>query len=131
MNPIYFPRIVLKTTNSRRLVLPHCFYKEKYVEVLVSSDRNEISEWIREYIFENKYHTQKVVGFDAEWGQGSFSFQKDPISIVQLGIHDKALLVQMSRQSGLPNEFYDLFSSRDILKVGNGILDDLYKLKAE
>ncbi len=70
----------------------------------------------------------KVLGFDTETKPAFKKGEKNPVAIVQISTEDKVYLFRVSR-SGLSDNLIKLFESKEIMKFGVAIEDDLKDLR--
>lgn len=113
------------------------FMKENAENVSISDSNS------RTYAYKYKagWMPRMVVSLDAEWRPSMKQGANNPVSIVQLGTHGKAFLIDMlqicffNRENGLTKEqillsnFLDgLFSNPDIVKLGFGLRYDIKRL---
>lgn len=68
-----------------------------------------------------------LIGFDTESRPAFLKGQKFPVSIIQFSLFDEAFIFCL-KKTGLVPEVIDLLSSKDILKVGVGVSDDIKRL---
>jgi ribonuclease D len=74
--------------------------------------------------------TNEILGFDTETRP---SFKKGvfhPTSLVQLSSSGQAWIIRVNK-IGYPPELLEILSSKDILKVGLGLNDDLRRLRSD
>lgn len=80
----------------------------------------------------SKADASSAVGFDVEWKPHSKVGQRHRISLVQIARPDSVLLVQLHRHKGkVPNALSSLIRSKDIVKAGVGVLDDLKRIEED
>ncbi|XP_012558041.1 exonuclease mut-7 homolog isoform X2 [Hydra vulgaris] len=79
------------------------------------------------------FKPKQVIGFDTEW-KPSFTRagEQDKVSTLQLAVIDKVFIVDMlqlyvadSAENALREFFYKFFTSKDVVKIGYGIVGDL------
>ena len=130
----------------RVIQIPHCFELDTLVDVHVLRSNDSISNWVntvfKDYDLSDEYNKRidltdrkvyeniPVVGVDIEWvTRGNY---KSKTSLIQIAFENSVLIVQTKYLNNqLPLPLVQLLSSRSILKVGSGIVDDYIKLKKE
>jgi ribonuclease D len=71
---------------------------------------------------------EKVLGFDTETKPCFKKGRYHPVALLQLSTRDEAFLIRLNKVH-LPEFLIDILESRDILKVGVALKDDLNGLK--
>lgn len=116
-----------------RRVIPH-YDGARSIECCVSESVGDIEEWIEQQVSnsDQKADASSAVGFDVEWKPHSKVGQRHRISLVQLARPDSVLLVQLHRYQGsVPKVLSSLIGSKDIVKAGVGVLDDLKRIEED
>jgi hypothetical protein len=104
------------------------------IEVLVARKEKDIAQWLRKNLpkcSRDPRNNQKVVGFDVEWRPNFLQKSQNKISLVQVATPTSALLIQMKFVQKPPPSLVEIVSSKEIMKVGVGILEDLQKLEQD
>jgi hypothetical protein len=118
----------------RRVTIPHYKPKAAPIEVVITRRDAQIRKWLDENLpktSRDPKSLQKVVGFDVEWKPSYFKGIQNKISLVQLATPQSALLIQMKYVEEIPLSLVEVVSSKDIMKVGVGILEDLQRLEQD
>ena len=98
------------------------------IDVTLASNSNQIIVWLKKNIYEKK-DIMKSVGLDVEWKPNKKDQINNKVALIQISTISSVLLIQTNKLKTIPQPLFDLIVSKDILKVGVGILDDLTKLK--
>ncbi|MEL7004779.1 MAG: 3'-5' exonuclease [Bacteroidota bacterium] len=91
-------------------------------EIVMVDKAEDLSKIFREIRKEN------VVGFDTETKPAFKKGQVHDVSLVQIATEEKAYIIRINH-TGITNEIYDFLSSKDIVKVGVALRDDLKDLQ--
>ena len=114
----------LHSFSIKNLTKKHC----DRIDVTLASNASQIIVWLEKNIY-GKRDIFKSVGLDVEWKPNKKNQINNKVALIQISTNSSVLLIQMNKLKTIPQPLFDLIVSKDILKVGVGILDDLAKLK--
>ncbi|MCK4746627.1 MAG: 3'-5' exonuclease domain-containing protein 2, partial [Bacteroidales bacterium] len=107
--------------------------KEEVAKLGLIQFEGPISLIQSEEAFEREIETMAghpILGFDTETRPSFKKGRVNPTSLIQLSSTDHAWLIRVSRL-GYPKPLLDLLSSKETIKVGSGLNDDLRRMRSD
>eukprot|EP01041_Mallomonas_annulata_P008896 gene8896-18414_t len=107
--------------------VPNIITGNKLIEVWIPKNGNEVEEWAHhENILSNK---NTILGFDIEWRPSYTKNIYNKVGLIQLAGEHSVALVQMAHFKEIPKILSAIIGSKDIIKTGVGVYEDLHRLQ--
>ena len=113
------------------------------VEVLVTSNEQEINRWVTENVYSSTssfkdsnrpssaIRANRVVGFDIEWKPSFVRNTYNPTAIIQVSTLTSILVAQVIGYKTLPDSLSQMLTDENCAKVGVVVSDDLEKVQKD
>jgi hypothetical protein len=110
--------------------IPNCLPESPPIPVTISCTIEMTEYWIKNHINMDE-GVQSAVGFDIEWRPTFQRGEYNKTAIIQLATPSAALIIHIQRLNRVPTLLREIFNSRNILKVGVGVKEDLKRLRTD
>jgi hypothetical protein len=136
---IFLRSIQYNNKHSYSKIIPSCITNGPDLDVLITHSNEDITKWLitnKIWCINNKNEKiiddKVILGFDVEW-RPSFNkgTKNNKVSLIQLCTMNSAILIQIMELNHIPKSLKEVMQSKNIIKVGVGILDDLDKLEKD